>query len=315
MSGRKKSWISAFAACAIAIAAGVSAQDKPDLWFEQMRLPSPEAQAILLDRVQQIPASAFDPGLPPTPLETWLFITLSPHAQVVNARFVDWLVFFCGPYAPGENPSIVLAGGPELCAIGTVQFSAERIVKLVVKVADAVRENMSWRPVFPSLKDVYVERIESPNRPTRIDSLDVPKLGDLLEMLQLPFDKWPQVDFDTAITWDPPRPQPGRSVRFSLWVRNTGKRTADRAWITLWVAPCCDPKREVHRDWTPKLAPGESVRVDWEFPLPEGMAFASVSVRPSPSRKMVRFQERRSSEVQIPPRDGRSSGSTDAARP
>jgi hypothetical protein len=163
-------------------------------------------------------------------LDTWLFVTLAPRVEVVRPRFVDWRVDFCGGYARGANPSIVSATGPELCAKGTVQFSAERSVQLVVNVANAVRDELTWRPMVPSLREVYIERM---NELTRIDSLDVPKLSDLADMLQVPFGQWPPLDFDSEITWDPPTPVQGEDVRFSLLVRNIGKRSADRAWITI----------------------------------------------------------------------------------
>ena len=289
-------WVSAIAACVIAIAPGASAQDERAPWWSRLQLPDSRTQASLLETVLATPASAFDPGLPPIPLETWLFVTLAPRAEIVRPRFVDWRVTFCGAYAQGANPSIVTATGPELCAMGTVEFSAERSVQLVVNVADAVRDVLTWRPIVPSLREVYIERM---NDVARIDSLDVAKLGDLPDMLQLPFDQWPQLDFDSEITWDPPRPVPGQSVRFSMLVRNTGKRAADRAWITILIAPCCDRRLEVHRDWFPKIAPGASVRVDWQLPLPEGRAIATVSVRRGPSATLVRetHQERRSAAV------------------
>ena len=293
-------WISAFAACVIAIAAAASAQDGPAPWWSRLQVPNARVLAVLLDRVQHTPASAFDPGLPQVPLESWLFDALAWRAEVVRARFVDWSVSFCGGYAEGENPSIVTASGPELCAEGTVQFSGERSIHLVVKVADAVRDELTWRPIVPSLREIYIERM---NGLSRIDSLDVPKIGDLPDMLQLPFDQWPQIDFDTTITWDPPKPLPGQSVRFSVLVRNTGKRSADRAWITLKIGPCCDNHLEVNRDWFPKIAPGGSARVDWEVPLPQGRGFVIVSVKPGPSAKKVPYRAKDPSVVMVPPRE------------
>jgi hypothetical protein len=299
---RRIRWTSAFAACVIAIAAAASAQDEPP-WWSRLQVPNLQVQAALLNRVQQTPASAFDPALPHSPLESWLFDTLAWRAEVVRARerFVEWRsVFFCGGYAEGENPSIVTASGPELCATGTVQFSAERSIQLVVKVADAVRDELTWRPVVPSLREVYIERM---NGLSRIDSLDVPKLGDLPDMLQLPFDQWPQLDFDVNVTCDPPKPAPGQSVNFSAVVRNTGKRAADRAWITILISPCCDRHLEVQRDWFPKILPGASVRVDWALPLPEGVGGAIVSVRPGPSVKKIPFRETRTAAALVSSRE------------
>jgi hypothetical protein len=92
-------------------------------------------------------------------------------------------------------------------------------------------------------------------------------------------------------------------VRFSAVVRNTGKRSADRAWITILISPRFDSHLEVHRDWFPRIAPGASVRVDWEVPLPDGVGGAIVSVRPGPSAKSIPFRKTRTAAALVPPRE------------
>ena len=165
---------------------------------------------------------------------------------------------------------------------------------------------MNWRPTPPSLREVYIERVKE--RFTRLDSLDVPKLSGLTDLLQTPFEQWPKVDFESQITWDPPTPRPGDTVRVSISVRNTGRRSADRAWVKILIAPCCDHHLEVRRDWFPYLAAGQSARADVEVLLPEGRALALVSVRLGPSAKKVRERrpdmEKRPTQAAIgdPPR-------------
>jgi len=239
---------------------------------------------MLLRSVLATPASTFDGKLPPIRLDDWLFVTLASRVEVLRSPMVDWSVTFCGGYARGRNPSIITASGPELCAKGSIRVSSERNVHLVVLVGDTVRGASGWRPTSPSLRDVYIERVKGLS-PT--DSLDVPELGGLLDLLQTPFDEWPKLDLKTEVVWDPPKPLPGDIVRFSISVRNTGRRSANRAWVQILIAPCCDNKLEVRRDWFPYIPAGQSVRADIEVSLPEGRALASVSVDHGPGDKRV----------------------------
>ena len=213
----------ALAAFVLGAAPSTIAQDAPDAqWWSAVPYPTQKAQATWLQYVQGMAASSFDPKLPPIPLDAWLFVALAPRVEVLRSRLVEWRVDFCGPYAHGANPSVVTAAGPELCAKGTVQVSAERNIQIVILVAEAVPGALVWRPTPPSLREVYIERVKE--RFTRLDSLDVPELSGLTDLLQTPFEQWPTVDFESQITWDPPKPLPGDTVRVSISVRNTGKR-------------------------------------------------------------------------------------------
>jgi hypothetical protein len=248
-------------------------------------LPDESTQTLLIQNVQRTPASAFDPTLPPIPLDVWLWVTFAPVVEFVPERvrrdqqLAEWRVFFC----PDTTSAIPHASSPELCVVGTVALSKEKNAKIAIAVADAVRGattgNLRWRRKQPLLRDVYIERMK--------DSLDVPTLGALLQLLDTPFEQWPTVDFESTITWDPPNPAPGDTVRFSISVRNTGQRSVDRAWINILISPCC-ANTEIRHEWFPRIPAGQSVRVDVAIPLPEGRALTVVSVKPFEGYKRVR---------------------------
>ncbi|MGH9140303.1 MAG: CARDB domain-containing protein [Vicinamibacterales bacterium] len=276
--------VAAFVVAVAPRAMAQSARGGPP-WWAALPIPSDEAQSVLLQNAQRVAASSFDPMLPPIPIDAWLFVTLAPRVEVLRSRLVEWRLDFCGGYARGANPPIVTATGPGLCAKARVEVSADRNLHLVFLVANAVRDPLEWVPASPALKEVYIERVEE--RFTQLDTLDVPELSGLVDLLQTPFDQWPRVDLESEITWDPPMPSPGETVRVSISVRNTGKRAADRAWVDILISPCCDRQLEVRRDWFPYLAPGQTARADFTVPLPEGRALARVGVRLGPSTKKV----------------------------
>ena len=260
-----------------------SPSDRP--WWREMPGPPAAMQASLIRTVQATPASALDPSLPPVALDEWLWLTLSPIAEHLPARPVDWQLGFCldrrGAF-PGP--------APELCAHGTVALSADRHLRMEIAVAEAIRSRRTdrgdWRREAPSLRDVYIERLDGV---TRVDSLDVPSLAQetVRQLGMLPFEQWPTAAFESTIAWDPPDPAPGGEVRFSISVRNTGTRSVDRAWISILISPCCSGS-EKRYEWFPPIPAGASVRVDAAVPLPEGQALAMLSVRPWQGDKIVR---------------------------
>jgi hypothetical protein len=273
-------------AIAITRAAQTSAQapsDRP--WWREMAGPDTAMQAVLIRTVQGTPANALDPSLPPVALNEWLWVTLSPLVEHLPARLVDWQIGFCL-----DRRSALPGPAPELCAHGTVALSVDRRLRMEIAVAEAIRSRAtnraSWRQEPPALRDVYIERLDGL---TRVDSLDVPSLsqGTLLQLRMLPFDQWPAAAFESTITWDPPEPAPGGEVTFSISVRNTGARSVDRAWISILISPCCSGT-ELRHEWFPRIAAGESVRVEATMPLPEGKALAMLSVRPWQGDKIVR---------------------------
>ena len=282
--------VTANTALAIAIAPSALAQDAPGPpWWYGLPLPDEPTGTLLIQNVQRTPASAFDPQLPPIPFDAWLWVTLAPLVEFLPERvrrdqqLAEWRVRYC----PDITSAIPHASSPELCVNGTVVLSAEKQVKIVIAVADGVRGvttgSLRWRRKQPSLREVYIERLTG-----RIDSLDVPTLGALPQLLDTPFEQWPTVDFESTITWDPPNPAPGETVRFSISVRNTGQRSVDRAWIDILIGRCCDSAGEVRHEWFPRIAAGQSVRVDVAVPLPDGMALTMVSVRPFEGHKRIR---------------------------
>jgi hypothetical protein len=273
---RRTVLVTAIAAFAIAVAPGTNAQDLHELpwWSEIVQLDGP-SQTSLFAKVQATPASEFDASLPAISLESWLSSTLSPVVEVVYPKLVDWSPTICL-----DRRSATPRAGPELCVEGTVRLSADRNVQLVIVMAEAARSATTgrpeWRMTRPSLRDVYIERLEGS---TRFDSLDVPSLGALPQMLDTPFAQWPMVDFETTVTWDPPNPAPGDNVRFSISVRNTGRRSLDRAQVDIAITPCC-ANAAVRRQWFPRIAAGQSVSVGGTIYLPEGKAMGAVTVQP-----------------------------------
>jgi|SRR3954468_963741 hypothetical protein len=255
-------------------------------WWGETPGPPAAMQAALIHTVQTTPANALDPSLPPIALDEWLWVTLSPVVEHLPARLVDWQLGFCL-----DRRSALPGPAPELCAHGTVALSADRHLRIEIAIAEAVPPRSagraSWRQEAPSLRDVYIERLDGA---TRVDSLDVPSLsqGTLRQLRMLPFDQWPTAAFESTIAWDPPDPGPGGGdVKFSISVRNTGTRSVDRAWISILISPCCSGT-EVRREWFPRIAAGESVRLEAAVRLPEGQALAMLSVRPWQGDKIVR---------------------------
>ncbi len=273
----------AIAAFVIARATSTIAQDVRDVpWWHELEMPDGPTQASFLETAQAMPASAFDPQLPAIPLERWLWLTLAPVVEVLHPQLVEWRVNTClDPRS--EIPDL----GSQLCAEGTVRLSAERNVRIVITIAEGVRNppgRPQYLPTGPSLRDVYIERLKESRR---LDSLDVPTLGGLPQLLKVPFEKWPAVNFESTITWDPPNPAPGDTVRFSISIRNTGPRSVDRALVNIMIGRCCD-NVTVRHEYAPRLVAGQSARIDGAVLLPEGRAIATVSVKPLQRDKVVR---------------------------
>jgi hypothetical protein len=268
----------------MAVAPRANAQDVAEsAWWHALQAPQGPTRTALLESVQATSASVFDPKLPAIPLEKWLSLTLGPFVEVVYAELVVWQVRLClDPLAQ------LMDSGSQLCVRATVALSEDRNVQLVFLVADSARGAAGgppeWRPTGPSLRDVYIERLRN-SRP--FDSLDVPALGALSQLLNTPFEQWPMVDFETTVTWDPQNPAPGDIVRFSISVRNTSKRSVERVQVEIVIGSCC-ANATVRQQWFTPIAAGQSVRVDGKIPLPEGRALGFVTATPFQRDKIVR---------------------------
>jgi hypothetical protein len=235
---------------------------------------TPEGKSFV-NSVRFAPAYTIDPTLPAMTFDEWLSLTLIPVVEVVGSPLVEWELRRCFDDS-GAIPNV----GPELCVEGTASVSAERTLRVVVTVAETVRDaatkRLAWRPLGPSLRDVHLERLKGSSP---VDSLDVPSLGALAEMLGTPFEQWPSVNFETTVAWFPQKPSPGAPVRFSISVRNTGRRDAHRAHVEILIVPCCT-NTEVRRHWYPRIAAGESVSAEVTVVLPQGMADMIVIATP-----------------------------------
>jgi hypothetical protein len=236
----------------------------------------------LLENALTTPASQYDLKLPAISLEQWLWSTLAPVVEVPYRRLVDWDLLPCSD--PRSEPFDLFAN---LCAMGTVKLSADRNIRILITVAETDRSITTGlvplRPTRPSLRDIYIERVNGV-----VDSLDVPTLSDLMQQLTTPFEQWPTVDFEATTTWTPPNPAPGDTVRFNIAVKNTSKRTADRAEIRILISPCCSNANDARHESMQYLEASQTVHIEAAIPLPEGMAVVMVSVKTRPSYKIVR---------------------------
>ena len=259
-----------------------------------VELPDGPTWTALLENALTTSASQYDPKLPAISLEQWLWSTLAPVVEVPYRRLVDWRMLPCSD--PRSETGDVFSN---LCAMGTVKLSTDRNIQIVITVAEADRSITTGlvplRPTRPSLRDVYIERVNGV-----ADSFDVPTLSDLLPQLTTPFEQWPTVDFETTTTWTPPNPAPGDTVRFSIAVRNTSKRTADRAAIGILISRCCSKAKDVRHESLQYLGAGQVVRIEVAIPLPGGKAMVMVSVKPGPSYKVVRQSDRNKYAAQTP---------------
>jgi hypothetical protein len=274
-------FVTAMAVFAIAVAPNTFAQSgAPSRRI--VELPDGPTWTVLLENALTTAASQYDPKLPAISLEQWLWSTLAPVAEVPYRRLVDWRMLPCSD--PHSETGDMFAN---LCAMGTVKLSPDRNIQILITVAEADRSITTGvvplRPTRPSLRDIYIERVNGV-----ADSLDVPTLSDLMQQLTTPFERWPTVDFETTTTWTPPHPAPGDTVRFSIAVRNTSKRTADRAAIDILISPCCSNASEVRHESLQYLKAGQTAYIEAAIPLPEGMAMVAVSVKPRPGHKTVR---------------------------
>ena len=248
-----------------------------------IQLPDLPTWTVLLRNALATAASHYDAALPSMPLEAWIEATLAPVVAVPFRQLVDWRMLPCSEPRSDIRPALM-----QLCADGIVHLSVDRDAHILIRVATAdptvVAEWVPVRPVPPSLRDVYIERINAGPK----DSLDVPTLHELPRRLTTPFEQWPELDLATTTTWTPLMPAPGDTVHFSIAVRNASARAADPAAITILISPCCAQAQSIRHETLQYLAPGEAMRFETEVFLPEGRAMVAVSVRPGPSHKVMR---------------------------
>jgi hypothetical protein len=235
-----------------------------------------QAEAFLVDRARGTPTTLLDPRLPEMTFAQWLYRALQLELARPYEYFADWSLAFCD-----ERASAFPRAGPDLCVEVSVPVQDDRVVKVMIAVAEGqtVNGQTGWQEIVPVIHDVYIERMEGPVHV--IDSLDVGTLADLPERLRLPFKQWPTIDLKSAIVWSPKTPAPGDVVRFTIAVANAGRRDADRAAVSILIGiPQADGEelKEIRREWFPRVAAGTEQRLDISATLPRGDAMVSVHV-------------------------------------
>ena len=154
-------------ALAIAIAPSALAQDAPVLLAgTACRCPDEPTGKLLIQNVQRTPASAFDQTAPTNPFRRMVLVgdARAPRRVPPSAFYAisNWRSG-AARHCPDITSAAPDASSSELCVNGTVVLSAEKQVKIVIAVADAVRGattgSLRWRPKQPSLREVYIERL------------------------------------------------------------------------------------------------------------------------------------------------------------
>ena len=242
-----------------------------------------EAEAELVQRVKDTPASTLEAGLPQLAFESWLFLTLRDAARGGDHPFSHWSLSFCD-----ERASATPRAGPDWCVEVRVPAADGRVVNIYVRVTSTenVDGRPEWRAIVPVVHDIFIER-EQDSR--TLDSLDVSGLLDIPDRLRLPFDEWPIVDLKTTVTWSPQQPRPGQVVRFTFSIANLGGRDAHRAEITIYISvPQNNELKEIRRSWFPRIPAGTTVSLDISVQLGRGDATIVAQAAPKETFRRMR---------------------------
>jgi hypothetical protein len=118
----------------------------------------------------------------------------------------------------------------------------------------------------------------------------VDSLSNLPSRVSLSFGQWPAVDFRSAVSRASGTPQSGNFVRFTISVRNVGRRDADRAAVSILLSIPQEPglSRDIRREWFPRIPAGETASIDISARVPRGDATVMVSVTTTAGFKRVR---------------------------
>jgi hypothetical protein len=268
-------FVSAMAAVVLGSAARATAQPPVPPLRLAAQLPDSRMLDIMRQRVHTVMASVLDPGLPPIAFDEWLFSELAP---------VFWYAQLC---EPSRVP--ISEGGAELCMNVTTPVIDGRSAHIVIAAGKGVvgSDNQTrWRSTRPAVRDVYVERatqkipgglLEIPG-----DSLDVPSLRDLANMMSVPVDQWPTADLVATIS---AIEAPAGSVRFTIDVTNRGTRPVMQVSVRVRVS---GDGVDILRDWFPDVKAGQVTRLEFNAPIPPGPATAVVEVKPAARSKTIR---------------------------
>jgi hypothetical protein len=254
-------------------------------------LPDVDEERAILAYVRNTPAFNLDAALPPLELDQWLTATLLSYNM--HAAPVEWQLDRCEDFTsdlPGYSSS-------ELCVEATsanISQSEEKTLTLILAVGvwwQASDGRSEWVVRPPAIRDLFIQ--------TDTNSLDIRSLSELTTAFNLPVDRWPTVELEVAVDASPLRALPGEIVTFTIQVRNTGKRDAQRAEITFFasVGDTPDDLKRSDFQWFPAIAAGGRVAVELPVALPEGRGVFHASVDAFRSRK--RFKERDTSRNRI----------------
>lgn len=240
---------------------------------QPLELPTDDAEAALQSYLQKVLASALDPALPPLEIDRWLTEALWPH--VADAGKAKWILDQCE-----DLIADVPRYSPELCAAKTLPLPDDRSLTSIGDWLQGSDGRSGWVVHPPSVRDLYIG--------ARSNSLDIRSLSELRTGIDLPVERWPNVEFEVAVNASPLRATPGDLVTFTIQVRNTGKRDAQRAEVHFSVST---EGKMYEYLWFPSVPAGRSVAVEHAVRLPDGRGTLQASVLPHSTTNSKPFKE------------------------
>jgi hypothetical protein len=220
---------------------------------------------------ERVLASQLDEALPAIPLVDWIKTTLQTD------REVGWVQTACPATnedvdaARTERPVCMLAIASRLEIVDLQRRQTDPIVSISIRLGTGNPNSGVWQLERPRVEDAFIER--------EGDSLSVPRLRDLPELLRLPPSRWPKAALSVApedVRCDNAMPKPGDRVRCQATIRNRGSVEA-LARVTVGIV-AHDTDIGLGQPLPQStIRPNDQVVVSWDWVWPKGDAW-SVSV-------------------------------------
>jgi hypothetical protein len=221
---------------------------------------------------EHVLASELDPALPAIPIGDWI------KSTVQTVREVGWIQTGCPATTervdgPQEKRAVcMLAIASQLEIVGFRREQIEPIVSISIRLGTGNPNLGVWQLERPRVEDAFIER--------EGDSLSVPRLRELPQLLRLPLSQWPKSELSVApedIRCDNTAPRPGDRVRCQATVHNRGPVEAIVRFTASLLASHTDLSGTV-QSFQPTIRPNDQAILTWDWVGPEGNTW-SLSVR------------------------------------
>jgi hypothetical protein len=222
---------------------------------------------------ERVLASQLDEALPAIPLVDWIKTTLQTD------REVRWVQTACPATnedvdtSRTERPVCMLAIASRLEIVDLRRRQTDPTVSISIRLGTGNPNSGVWQRERPRVEDAFIER--------EGDSLSVPRLRDLPELLQLPPSRWPKAALSVVpedIRCDSALPKPGDRVRCQATIRNRGSVEA-LARVSVGIVARNSDMGLGQELRGSTIRPNDQVVVSWDWVWPKGDAWSvSVSV-------------------------------------